>query len=256
MKPTTLLILGGTREALDLAHRIADNIADKNEIRLITSLAGRTSRPAAIPGEVHSGGFGGLSGIIEFINGQSVDVLIDATHPFARMISQTARAACAQLQLPLLRLERPAWQRVAGDVWIEAGSLADAASRLPQDAARILLACGRKNIECFAGCNKRFFLVRLIEAPDTRTRLPLHNYELMLARGPFCKKDEIALLQYYRIDAIVSKNSGGFAAYAKIAAARDLGLPVVMIKRPPAPGGELVSDIDGALVWLKEKLKR
>lgn len=245
-----ILLLGGTGEATLLAHRLADELG----LRATLSLAGRTRRPASVPGPVRVGGFGGIDGLVAFVRREGIELVVDATHPFAARISANAAAACARAGIPRLLLVRPAWRRQAGDRWIAASNLARAAAALRElRARRVFLSVGRQELAAFADLSRVWFLVRLIEAPQAA--LPLPRHEIVVGRGPFERADERRLLARRRIDAVVSKNSGGEATYAKIAAARALGLPVVMVARPPLPAGERVPTVDAALEWIAARLE-
>jgi precorrin-6A/cobalt-precorrin-6A reductase len=225
---TTLLILGGTTEAVELARACATRPA----VEVISSLAGRTRAPGLPPGQVRIGGFGGAAGLARFLAERRVDRLIDATHPFA---------------VPRRRLLRPPWTRAPGDHWIEVADLAEAAQRLPALGRRIFLTVGHQDLNAFAGI-ELWFLVRTIEPPGT---LRLRHGQWLAGRGPFSIEDELALLRAYSIDVLVTKASGGGATYAKLAAARQLGLPVVMVRRPPPPPGPVVDSVEAALAWLE-----
>lgn len=245
----TVLILGGTGEALALARALVA----QDGLRVITSLAGRTRAPVRPAGEVLIGGFGGPEGLAARLRVERVDLVIDATHPYAAQMSQHASQACTATDLPLLRLSRRPWLETAGDQWLGAPDLAAARSRLiEQGAARVFLTTGIKDLETFAGLGSVWFLLRLIEAPTTTP--PLEHHDLILARGPFEEAEETRLLRDHRIDLLISKNSGGPATYAKIAAARALGLPVVMIARPPLPPGEEAHDLEAARAWVAKHL--
>jgi precorrin-6A/cobalt-precorrin-6A reductase len=178
---------------------------------------------------VRVGGFGGLQGLLDYIRDESIDLVVDATHPFAQQITRNATIACWSAEVPLLRLERPAWDPHPDDVWYEVGTLADAAATVPKLGARAFLTVGAGELLPFAGLPQVWFLVRLIEAP--KERLPLANYEVVLGRGPFSAAKELRLLERHGIDVVVAKNSGGDATYGKIAAARALGLPVILLRR-------------------------
>ena len=244
----TVLILGGTTEAAPLARSLASDPS----LRVVTSLAGRTRAPAALAGEVRSGGFGGAAGLATYLRDHGVGLLIDATHPFAAVMPHHAAAACERLDVPRLRLLRPAWTAGPGDRWIDAPSLTDAATLLPDQARRVFLATGRQGIEAFANDRARWFLVRLIDRPADP--LPLVHHELVLGRGPFEPTQEVALMTRHKIDTVVTKNSGGTATYGKIAAARELGLPVVVVARPPQPAGETLAEVDDACAWVAANL--
>lgn len=239
-----LLLLGGTREALDLAQATAGS----SHLHTITSLAGRTRAPAQIPGEVRVGGFGGAEGLADYLEAQAIDLLIDATHPFAEVMGHNAARACHVTGVPRLKLLRPAWKKETGDRWIEVEGAEQAAEALPGLATRVFLTIGQRDLQPFSRRPEVWFLVRLIDPPADP--LPLPRHELVLGRGPFAEADEIALMREHRIEALVAKNSGGRLTHAKIAAARRLGLPVVMRRRPDAPPGETVETVDQALAWI------
>ncbi len=239
-----LLLLGGTREALELARALAA----KADLQTITSLAGRTRTPAETPGEVRVGGFGGAEGLARFLEAEAVDLVIDATHPFAEIMARNAAAACRETGVPRLKLLRPAWKRESGDRWIEVESTEQAAETLPSLAKRVFLTIGHQDLRAFARHSKIWFLVRLIDPPEGP--LPLAAHEIVLGRGPFAEADEIALRREYGIEALVAKNSGGELTYAKIAAARRLGLSVIMLHRPDPPPGKSVETVDQALAWI------
>ena len=239
-----LLLLGGTREALDLAQAASESA----QLRIITSLAGRTRAPAKVPGEVRVGGFGGAEGLAAFLNTQAIDLLVDATHPFAETMAHNAAEACYEAGVPRLKLLRPAWKKREGDRWIEVETSGQAAEALIDLATRVFLTIGQQEIKAFSGHPEIWFLVRLIDAPADP--LPLARHELVLGRGPFTESDEVTLMREHRIEALVAKNSGGALTHAKIAAARRLGLPVVMRRRPQAPTGETVETVDQALAWI------
>ena len=243
-----LLILGGTGDAAELAARVSQ-IAD---VEVISSLAGRTQQPLTPKtGMVRIGGFGGAAGLAEFLRCSPIDFLIDATHPFAAQISANAAVAAAECNVPHLMLVRPAWEAVEGDRWIEVASHSEAAKALSGESGRVFLTIGRQELAAFAGLDAIWFLMRAIDPPAQNTPVP--NGKLLLARGPFSLADERQLLLEYEIDTIVSKNSGGAATYPKIVAAREMGIPVVMVQRPPTPNVERVADVQGAISWLIQK---
>jgi precorrin-6A/cobalt-precorrin-6A reductase len=243
-EPTRVLILGGTAEAAGLARALAED----GRVAAITSLAGRTRAPAAVPGELRVGGFGGPEALADYLRSEAIDLLVDATHPFAARISRNAAEACAATGVPRLLLARPAWEPQAGDNWIPAADTEAAAAALPGLGRRVFLAIGRQELAAFAGLAGLWFLVRLVEEPEAPP--PLADYHLVLGRGPFAVAQECALLREYEIDVVVSKNSGGAGAGAKIAAARELELPVVMIERPPAPASETAESVEAACAWI------
>jgi precorrin-6A/cobalt-precorrin-6A reductase len=229
-EPKRILILGGTAEAADLARRLA---RDTPDTIVVTSLAGRLSAPPDLPGIVRVGGFGGLEGLLDFLRLARINRVIDATHPFATTISTHAALACAELEIPLERTHRAMWCMRPGDRWHWADDMAMAA-RMVAGAAfgarRVFLTVGAQELAPFARKGGPFYLVRMIEEPQRP--LPFRHYSLILARGPFALAEELVLLKGFGIDLVVSKASGGPATEAKIAAARKLGIPVVMVKRP------------------------
>ena len=242
---TRLLILGGTAEAAALAR----GLQAWPDLDVTTSLAGRTRMPEALSGEIRIGGFGGVEGLEAYLSNESFDLLIDATHPFAEQMSHNAALAAERAGVRRLRLVRPSWQRRSGDNWIEVADIASASEVLPSLAGRVFLTSGHQDLAAFAKLDNIWFLIRTIE--PVAGPLPRQGLALQ-ARGPFIEEDEVALLQEHRIEALVTKASGGDATYAKIVAARRLGLPVVMIRRPPEPSGPIVHDVDAALVWLRQ----
>jgi precorrin-6A/cobalt-precorrin-6A reductase len=239
-----LLILGGTGDAIALAQQAAQ-LSDRFDI--ISSLAGRTQQPLLPPGAVRQGGFGGVAGLVTYLQTQQIDCLIDATHPFAAQISWNAAQATTRLGIPHLMLVRSAWQAEAGDRWFDVESSEAAAALLPSIANRIFLTIGRQELSAFAHLEPLWFVMRMIDPPHP----PTPPGEVILARGPFSLGAERELMQRYHIQAIVSKNSGGTATYAKILAARELGLPVVMIQRPATPAVRQVETVNVALQWLE-----
>jgi precorrin-6A/cobalt-precorrin-6A reductase len=238
-----VLILGGTSEAVQLAEACAE----VPDLEITTSLAGRTRTPCAPPGALRIGGFGGADGLERYLRAQGIDRLVDATHPFALQIGRNAVQACRAAGVPRLRLLRPPWQRQPGDRWIEVESLAEAARWLPP-RARVFLSVGRSDLGAFAGL-EQWFLVRTIEPAEPC----LANARWLAERGPFRLEDEAALLREHEVDVLVTKASGGEATYAKLAAARQLGLKVIMVRRPPPPEGPMVESVAAALAWLAHR---
>jgi precorrin-6A/cobalt-precorrin-6A reductase len=223
-----LLILGGTTEGAALARRLA---AEQPERRIITSFAGRVADLPSLPGEVRVGGFGGVAGLQAFLRREEIGRVIDATHPFAAAISAQARLACQRLGLPLERLERPLWSRHPGDRWHFADDIAMAARWAPRLGRRILLTVGAGASPAFLRWGGPFYLLRLLTPPPRR----LPRCQVVLGRGPFTLEQERALLRRFAIDLVVTKASGGGATQAKIIAARQSSIPVLMIRRPLAP---------------------
>lgn len=242
--PLSVLILGGTTEASALAQRIAGD----TRLAPILSLAGRTSNPAPQPVPTRSGGFGGIDGLIHFLRAEAIDAVVDATHPYADQMSSHAVAACAETDVPLASLTRPEWEALAGDRWEAVASSEVAAAALGTTPRRVFLSLGRQDLHVFAAAPQHHYIARLIERPD-QTRLP-PDLRLVQARGPFDVEAERRLLTDERIDVVVSKNSGGAATYAKIEAARALGLPVVMIARPHKAAGQVMTEIEEVVRWL------
>lgn len=219
------LLLGGTAEARDLAAVLAP----RRDVEVISSLAGRVSDPALPAGTVRIGGFGGAEGLYRWLTGERIDVVIDATHPFATGISASAASACGRSGIPLLRLCRPPWLPGPGDDWIQVPAVADVPAALGE-AGRVFLTIGRQGLPVFAGCDRHWFLVRTVDPPVDAVP---PRMQLVLDRGPFTVEGETALLRTNRIDLVVTKNSGGPMTAAKLAACRQLGVPVLMIARPP-----------------------
>lgn len=238
-----LLILGGTAEARALAAALAG----RPGLEVVTSLAGRTRRPARPAGGLRVGGFGGVDGLARWLADHAVDAVIDATHPFAAAISANAGAACERLGVPRLALVRPPWRPVVGDRWTVVADVEAAAGRVAALGERPLLAVGRQSLKPFAGRLRGCAVVRVFE-PPAETALP--GARVVVDRGPFSEAGETALLRREGVDLVVSKNAGGRAGYAKIAAARALGLPVLMIDRPPPPGPPHAADAAAAAAWL------
>ncbi|MDW4908003.1 cobalt-precorrin-6A reductase [Streptomyces sp. ADMS] len=235
-----VLILGGTAEARRLAELLAAGaLPGRQALRVTNSLAGRVSTPRLPPGEVRVGGFGGAEGLARWLREHQVDMLIDATHPFAGTISFHAARAAAAAHVPLLALRRPGWVPVEGDDWHAAGSLAEAAALLPALGRRVFLTTGRLGLAAFAALDELWFLVRSVDAPEAPHPARL---EVLLDRGPFTLDGERELLRRHRIDVVVTKDSGGPATAPKLTAAREVGLPVVVVRRPAVPEGVRVVD--------------
>lgn len=232
-----LLIIGGTGEARALAALAAERFGARLEV--IVSLAGRTRTPEVCAGTLRVGGFGGAAGLAAYLREEGIDFVVDAGHPFAATMAAHVAAAARQAGVALLRLERPAWTAQDGDRWVVVPDAQAAARAAAERGTRIFLSFGGREVAAFAGLDA-WFLVRRIEPPDQA--LPLAHYILALGRGPFSLADECVLLEQHRIDVIVTKASGGVQTRAKIDAARALGLPVVMIARPPKPAAATVAD--------------
>jgi precorrin-6A/cobalt-precorrin-6A reductase len=239
-----VLILGGTTEAASLARQLADD----NRFVATLSLAGRTSAPATQALPTRIGGFGGIEGLVHHLEVEKIEAVVDATHPYAAQMSAHAVAACQQTGLPLASLTRAAWTEQAGDRWQHVSNTESAAMVLGETPHRVFLTIGRQELPVFASAPQHHYLARLIDAPKGE-RLP-PNLALLQARGPFDVAAETALMRDERIDVVVSKNAGGDPTYAKIAAARALGLPVIMIARPDKPAGHVLTSPAEAVQWL------
>ncbi|WP_298720588.1 cobalt-precorrin-6A reductase [uncultured Ferrovibrio sp.] len=246
-----LLLLGGTGEALRLARELEGN----SRVHCISSLAGRTEEPVRPPGEVRIGGFGGVPGLTTYLMNEAIEMVLDATHPFASQIARNAHDACLKLGIPRAKLVRPPWSPSPGDRWTIMPSISAAATFLRfHPARRIFLTLGRQELGPFVPLGEegerngsaRWFLTRMIDPPGDGIRLP--RGEIVLGRGPFQPEEEKALMQKHQIDMLVTKNSGGAAG--KIAAAAELHLPVLMIDRPPLPPGEILDSVGAALAWI------
>ena len=205
-------------------------VRERPDVEVITSLAGRLASPPDLPGIVRVGGFGGVAGLTDYLRAEKIGRVIDATHPFAATISAHAEQACAALAIPLERIERKMWVRHPGDRWHWADDMAMAARMAAALARRAFLTVGAQELAPFGARGGPFYLIRLIEEP--RRPLPFRHYSLVLGRGPFTVAEESALLCIFDIDLLVSKASGGAATEAKIIAARRLGIPVLLVKRP------------------------
>ena len=244
-----VLVLGGTTEASALAAMLAE----RSGIDAIMSLAGRTKnpRPSSLPSR--SGGFGGAEGLVRWLTEHRIEAVVDATHPFAATMSRNAAEACSRLGLSLLGLRRPPWLAQPGDRWIGVATMADAVAALGVMPRRVFLTVGRFELAPFAAMPQHIYLVRSIE--PIGDALPAPNVNSLRARGPFDEAGERALLEREQIDIVVTKNSGGSATYAKIAAARGLGLPVVVVTRPEKPPVAEAASAEAALDWIAGQLR-
>ena len=248
--PERLLILGGTAEGRALADAAEARFGPSLEV--ISALAGRTRAPILPAGTVRIGGFGGADGLAAFLREEGIGLLIDATHPYATRISVQACEAAGQAGTERLVLVRPPWQSVPGDRWIDVATVEEAVGAIPAEARRVFLTVGVRSLAPFAARPDLWFLVRLVDEPAEP--IPLSRNRLICARGPFAEADERALLTEHRIDCLVTRASGGDATAAKLAAARALGLPVVMVRRPVPPPGPRASSVEEALSWIEARL--
>ena len=243
-----VLILGGTQEAVALAGALA---AQRPDVSAITSLAGRTLSPAPIPGPVRSGGFGGAARMRDYLSAEGFSALVDATHPFATQISTHAAQACTELGLPRLVLHRAPWRAGPDDQWHDVPDMPAAATHLPELGRRVFLSTGPRAVGAFSAVTGVWFLVRMVDTPTTP--MPFALGEIVLGRGPFDEADERTLMVDHRIDLLVTRNSGGAGAAAKLKAARDLGLPVIMVARPDPPPGARVETVDAVFDWIADQ---
>lgn len=224
-----ILILGGTTEA----RLLAGELATRADLEITLSLAGRTVEPAAQPVPVRSGGFGGAEGLAGYLRAQAINLLIDATHPYAAQISRNAHQAALRANVPAFALRRPAWDAVEGDSWRIVEGAEEAVALLGTTPRCVFLALGRQEIAAFSKAPQHAYVIRSVDPVEPPLDVPQAEY--ILARGPFAEADERRLLSGHRIDTIVAKNSGGAATYGKIAAARALGIAVILFRRPEAP---------------------
>ncbi|MFJ1761434.1 cobalt-precorrin-6A reductase [Amycolatopsis sp. NPDC088138] len=238
-----ILVLGGTGEARKLASELTDR-----GVRVVSSLAGRVARPRLPVGEVRVGGFGGPEGLAAYLRENDVRAVVDATHPFAERIGANAAKAAELTKIPLLRLARPGWQEHPGDLWHWADDLADAARKLPDLGKRVFLTSGRQGLPAFAHLDDLWFLIRCVDPPEPP--LPRHH-ELLLARGPYEVDSERELLT--RVDVLVTKDSGGGLTSAKLTAARELRVPVLLVRRPPRPVTETAETVPEAVEWVLKR---
>jgi precorrin-6A/cobalt-precorrin-6A reductase len=244
METPHCLILGGTGDARQLAERLAS----RRDLRVTLSLAGRTKVPLVQAVQTRIGGFGGVEGLAATMRAERVALLIDATHPFAARISANAFAAAQGTGTPLVQLDRPAWIQAAGDRWIEVEDMAAAAAALGEETSTVFLTIGRQEFAPFTSYPQHRYIQRSVDPAD----VSLPNATIILDRGPFDAEAEEALMRAHGVDVLVSKNSGGAATYGKIVAARRLGLPVIMVKRPAPSGADTVSSIDALEGWIDD----
>lgn len=238
-----LLILGGTSEATALCKAV-----DAAGLAGTISYAGRVAQPGRQPLPQRSGGFGGSRGLAAYLREHHISHVIDATHPFAAQMSANAVAACADTGVPLVAFTRPPWAAEPGDHWRHVPDLAGAAAALNETARRVMLAVGRMHLEVFVPNPQHFYLLRLVDPPAVPPPFPDHH--VVISRGPFTEEGDRALMRDHEIDLVVSKNSGGMGAYAKIAAARSLTLPVLMIDRPQQPRRRELYSVNAVMDWI------
>ncbi|MBB3424367.1 precorrin-6A/cobalt-precorrin-6A reductase [Rhizobium sp. BK312] len=241
MGKARILILGGTTEARALAAALAS----RADIEVVLSLAGRTADPAPQPVPVRSGGFGGAEGLARYVSDEEIDLLIDATHPFAARISANAAAAAAECHVSAFALRRPAWVPVEGDDWLSVHSVSQAIAALGDAPLRVFLATGRQEAHQANAAPQHHYWVRSVDPVEPPLAVPYVNY--IHGRGPFRLADELDMLRQHQIEVVVAKNSGGDATYGKIEAARQLDIKVIMVERAEAAGLPVVETVDAAL---------
>jgi precorrin-6A/cobalt-precorrin-6A reductase len=229
-----ILILGGTAEAREIAALL---IADGHDVT--SSLAGVTSKPLLPEGKVRVGGFGGAEGLRHYINENVIDVLVDVTHPYAAIISRNAFEAVETIVTLLLRFEREAWSELAGDKWTSVATLTEASSVLPS-GAKVFITTGRKDLAPFLSREDITGVIRTVE-PPAETLPP--SWRVLLDRPPHALANELTLFQQEKFTHIISKNAGGLATRAKLDAARQLGLPIIMVQRPFKPTCETFTEV-------------
>lgn len=243
MPDKTILILGGTRDALDLATVLSG----EKKYRIITSLAGRTKSPRKPDGELRVGGFGGVKPLADYLVHEGIDFLVDATHPFAAAMSRNAAEAAAIASVPRILLQRPPWSPKAGDQWESFADLPSAARGL-KPGARCFLTIGHQELGQFSVREDIWFLVRMIDAPQSE--VPLAQYQVVTGLPSGDADEEKALMQAHQIDTLVTKNSGGLLAASKLEAARNLSIRVMMIERPQLPVGHIVETVKAVRDWI------
>jgi precorrin-6A/cobalt-precorrin-6A reductase len=245
----SVLVLGGTAEAASLARALEERFGSR--LRVVTSLAGLTLAPAKIPGAVRSGGFGGAEGLAAYLRDERIGLLVDATHPFATAIARHARLAAEAVEVPRIVLDRPAWVPEPGDRWIEAEDIGAAARAALRAGRSALVTTGARGLEAFAACVGMALVVRLMAAP--REPVPIPRAQIVIALPPFTLDDERLLLHRHAIDVLVAKASGG-AVPAKLVAAREAGIPVILVKRPEREPGTKAVSVTDAAQWVATRL--
>jgi precorrin-6A/cobalt-precorrin-6A reductase len=243
-----VLILGGTAEARMLAGRLAG----RSDLSVTLSLAGRTVSPATQPVPVRIGGFGGAVGLAEYLVNERIDALIDATHPYAIVISANAIEAAGKSHVPFVALRRPPWLAIAGDRWTEVSDVREAVQAVGRLPRLVFVTLGRNEIGALAEAPQHHYLIRSVDPVDPPLPLPHANY--VTGRGPFGEAEDRALMAEHRIEIVIAKNSGGSATYGKIAAARGLGISVIVLRRPHVPDVPAVETIDDVIAWLDHGL--
>lgn len=240
-----LLLLAGSAEGRDIAGRIFAAGAP----RTLVSLARppRHSGMAGLP--LRIGGFGGAEGFSRLLDEQRITAVLDATHPFAQRISARSLALCRAAGLPFAQVLRPPWRPGPGDDWTEVADTAEAARRTPA-GARVFATTGRGLLDGLAGLRGGTLFLRQLGA-GARPPAAVKGVVTVPGEGPFSVEDEIALFRDLAIDALVVKNSGGQASRSKLDAARALGLPVFLLRRPPPLDAPRLETVDQAMAWLE-----
>ncbi len=244
-----ILILGGTSEAFEIAINLKQQFP---EIDTITSLAGRTKNPRTPPGQFISGGFGGELGLQRFLKNEKIRLVIDATHPFAQKISNSSYKACKKCNIPRIMLVRPEWNLNKYRNFIEVENIKAASNIIAKTSTRVFITTGTKGLNHFENMINIWFLIRLIQAP--LHPLKIKNHKIILCPPPFNIKTERTLLKNYRIDCLLSKNSGSTATKAKIIAASELDIPIIFIRQPPRPVSPQFDNITKCLELVKKFL--
>lgn len=239
-----LLLLAGTSDA----RRLAAQVCDLSGVEVIASLAGATRKPRALDVPTITGGFGGEAGQREYLKNNEIDAVVDATHPFAAQISVRSHRLCRAMGLAYVQLLRPAWAPQEGDQWVTVDRGEDAEAHIAK-GARVFLATGRQTLPMFEGLLDRHLIFRQIDPPGQA--FPYANGEFLVGRPPFSIADEIGLFKQLKIDWLVVKNAGGAASKSKLDAARALGIPVLMLNRPPQPEGPSVASVKEAFDWVR-----
>lgn len=241
MGKARILILGGTTEA----RALATALASRGDLEVVLSLAGRTADPAPQPVPVRSGGFGGAEGLARYVRDEAIDLVIDATHPFAARISANVAQVADQCAVSAFALRRPAWVPVEGDDWLSVHSVSQAIAALGAAPLRVFLATGRQEAHQANAAPHHLYWVRSVDPVEPPLTVPYVSY--IHSRGPFRLADELDMLQHHQIEVVVAKNSGGDATYGKIEAARQLGIKVIMVERAETTGLPVVETVDAAL---------
>ncbi|MCB4769504.1 cobalt-precorrin-6A reductase [Ancylobacter sp. Lp-2] len=247
-RPLRVLVLGGTSEA----RALVEALASRADLAPSVSLAGRTRNPLPYPAPTRIGGFGGAQGLADHLRAEGIDLMVDATHPFAAIMSMNAVEAARLADVPLLALARPAWTPKPGDDWQEEPSLPAALAGLGAAPRRVFAALGRNEVRALEAAPQHHYLIRSVDPVEPPLAVPDAGY--ILDRGPFILEAEINLFKSHGIEVVLAKNSGGTASAAKLAAARALGLKVVLVARPPRPDVEPAASLSEALAWIDARL--